>query len=262
MTLHVETVGAGPPLVLLHGWGLHAGFFAPALGRLARASCVMAVDLPGHGASPPLSPYTLDAIVEALDATLAAVDEPVTLLGWSFGGLVALRYAARMPARVARLVLACTTPRFTRAPDWPQGVDAEVVRRFGDELTLAYDATVKRFLTLQMMGAPEPRPTLAAMRAQLAIRRAPDPVALRGALDILLATDIRAQVPGLTQPALVVTGGRDALTPPAAGAWLAATLPHATLCAIEDAAHVPFLSHPAAFDAALTAFLAAHADGR
>ncbi len=115
---------------------------------------MIAVDLPGHGASPPLLPYTLDAIVDALDATLAGVDTPLTLLGWSFGGLVAQRYAARHPARVARLVLVCTTPRFTRAPDWPQGIDAEVARRFGDELAIAYDATVKRFLTLQMMGAP------------------------------------------------------------------------------------------------------------
>ncbi len=58
-----------------------------------------------------------------------------------------------------------------------------------------------------------------------------------------------------------MTGGRDALTPAAAGAWLAATLPRATLCAIDDAAHVPFLSHAAAFDAAFDAFIGGTPDG-
>jgi pimeloyl-[acyl-carrier protein] methyl ester esterase len=52
------------------------------------------------------------------------------------------------------------------------------------------------------------------------------------------------------------------LTPPGAGAWLAAALPHARLAVIKEAAHVPFLSHAQAFDAALAAFLTDTRDGR
>ena len=52
-----------------------------------------------------------------------------------------------------------------------------------------------------------------------------------------------------------MTGGRDALTPPAAGAWLAGALPRARLVDIADAAHAPFLSHRPQFDAAVTEFL-------
>ena len=50
-TLHVEMYGEGRPVVLLHGWGMHAGVFKPLAEQLARSNTVAAVDLPGHGES-------------------------------------------------------------------------------------------------------------------------------------------------------------------------------------------------------------------
>ena len=49
--LHVEVVGKGPPLVLLHGWAMHGGAFAPLAERLAPRFTLHLVDLPGHGFS-------------------------------------------------------------------------------------------------------------------------------------------------------------------------------------------------------------------
>ena len=66
--LHVESAGAGAPLVLLHGWALHGGIFAPLVAALARRHRVHVVDLPGHGHSPPVAPYALETIVAALRA--------------------------------------------------------------------------------------------------------------------------------------------------------------------------------------------------
>jgi pimeloyl-[acyl-carrier protein] methyl ester esterase len=81
---------------------------------------------------------------------------------------------------------------------------------------------------------------------------------LRDALALLAGLDLRPEVPEITAPTLVIGGGRDTLTPPGAGRWLAATLPNARGVEIAGAAHVPFLSHPDEFHAALDAFL----DGR
>jgi pimeloyl-[acyl-carrier protein] methyl ester esterase len=64
-------------------------------------------------------------------------------------------------------------------------------------------------------------------------------------------------VPAIAQPTLVVAGGRDTLTPAAAGAWLAAALPNARLVTIAGAGHIPFLSHPAEFADALDGFFGA-----
>ena len=47
--LHVEVSGNGPPLVLLHGWAMHGGVFAPLVERLRSRFSLHVVDLPGHG---------------------------------------------------------------------------------------------------------------------------------------------------------------------------------------------------------------------
>jgi len=253
--VHVESLGAGPPLVLLHGWGLHAGLFSPLLPALARRSGVRAVDLPGHGRSAPIVPCTLDAMVDAVAGALAGVTGPLAVLGWSLGGLVAMRWAARDPARVSRLVLVTTSPRFAAGPDWPHAIEAATLARFGDELEVAWRPTLQRFLTLQVQGSEEGRSTLALMRHHLHARGDPSPGALRGALEVLASTDLRDEVRGIRTPALVIAGGRDTLAPAAAGEWLAHALPHATYVRIEGAAHAPFLSHRAAFDGALGGFL-------
>jgi pimeloyl-[acyl-carrier protein] methyl ester esterase len=78
---------------------------------------------------------------------------------------------------------------------------------------------------------------------------------LRAGLDILADTDLRSRLDTVRQPALVVAGERDRLTPAEAGRRLAAGLPGGRLLALPGAAHVPFLSHPGAFVAAVTGFL-------
>lgn len=253
--VHVESVGAGPPVVLLHGWGLHGGLFAPLLPSLARRFRVHAVDLPGHGHSAPVAPCTLDALVDAVAAPFHAEREPLTVLGWSLGGQVAMRWAMRESGRVARLALVATTPRFVATHDWLPAMGAETLARFGDELAVSWRLTMQRFLALQVHGSDEGRATLAALRHQLFARGDPAPGALAGALALLASSDLREGARTIAARSLVVSGERDLLAPAAAGEWLAAALPDARYVCIEGAAHAPFLSHRAAFDRALDAFL-------
>jgi pimeloyl-[acyl-carrier protein] methyl ester esterase len=256
--LHVESVGAGPPLVLLHGWALHSGLWMPVLARLGRRFRVHAVDLPGHGFSPPLEPYTLAGIADAVAHACQDLDEPATVLGWSLGGAAAMQWALRARARVARLVLMCTTPCFAARPDWTCAMELETLRHFGDELETDYEATLQRFVALQVRGSANARATLGQLRSQLFARGRPAREALRGALALLEQTDLRGVVPAIAQPSLVIAGERDTLAPAAAGAWLADALPAGRYAPIAHAAHAPFLSHPDEFFQALEAFV----DGR
>jgi pimeloyl-[acyl-carrier protein] methyl ester esterase len=253
--LHVETAGIGPPLVLLHGWAMHSGIWGPLIGRLAKRFRVHAVDLPGHGHSALTGPFTLDGAWTAVSASIPADAGPLTVLGWSLGGLVAMRWARAEPARVSRLALVATSPRFTAAPDWPHAASAQTLSRFGDELHVAWKLTIQRFLALQLQGSEHGRVTLAALRRQVFARGEPSPKALFGALETIATTDLRAEAAEIAQPALVVSGSRDTLAFPAAGQWLAGRLPGARFAPIDGAAHVPFLSHPAAFAAVLDPFL-------
>jgi len=253
-SLHVEAVGDGPPLVLLHGWAMHSGLFGTLLPALAARFRVHAVDLPGHGHSRDVRADTLDGFADAL-ARAFGPGEPLTVLGWSFGGQVALRWALREPARIARLILVCTSPRFVATPDWPHAMTAETLERFGDDLAADWRQTLLRFLTLQVQGSEDGRRALALLRRQLFARGEPDGAAIASALRVLAAADLRDEVRTVQAPSLVVTGERDTLAPPAAGAWLARAMPDARLAPIGGAAHAPFLSHRAAFDRALADFV-------
>jgi len=253
--LHVEAAGAGAPLVLLHGFAMHSGVWESLAASLANRFRVHAVDLPGHGHSAPIAPYTLETLTSAVASRFAAVDAPLTVIGWSLGATIALAWARSEPAAIARLVVVAATPCFVARPDWPHAIAADTLAKFGDELAVSYRLTLQRFLSLQLQGTTAGRATLAQMRRTLFERGEPPPDVLAGSLALLRDTDLRAQVPAIATPALVVAGDRDTLTPHAAAAWLAETLPRARLATIAGAAHVPFLSHPDAFAAHVGAFL-------
>jgi len=252
--LHVATVGRGPDLVLLHGWGLHSGIWTPLLPALSRSHRVSCIDLPGHGHSP-APPADLD--LEALAAAVAAhAPHDATWLGWSLGGQVALA-AALAGYAVRRLVLVATTPRFVAGPGWDCGVAPATLAGFATSLAADHRKTVRDFLALQLRGDRRAATLLGELRKVLAQCREPDPGALRAGLAVLAEADLRVRLPAIRQPALVIAGARDRLTPAAAGQQLAAGLADGRFITMPGAAHAPFLSHPDEFLAAVTTFLAA-----
>ena len=252
--VYVESTGSGPPLVLLHGFALHGGFFSPLVPALAKKHRVHVVDLPGHGFSAPLAPLDLSTIVAAIDAALPG-EGPATVLGWSLGGQVALEWARVRPARVRRAILVASTPSFVQRDGFPHAMSSVTLTRFGDELRVAYAATLRRFLALQMQGTDTGRRTLASMRARLAERGEPKREALEDALALVASVDLRTLLAQVRVPVLVVAGDRDVLVPIQATQALAAALPAAVHRTIAGAAHAPFLSHPVAFAEALAGFL-------
>jgi pimeloyl-[acyl-carrier protein] methyl ester esterase len=247
-----ERQGSGPDLVLVHGWGLHGGIWGDLPARLAEHFRVTTLDLPGHGrsgtdgSSLSLSAFT-DSVAELCPA-------PAIWLGWSLGGLIALNAALRHPQKVARLVLAGTTPKFVQAPDWPHAMPAEVFAGFARSVIQDYRTTLVRFLSLQVGGNESARTLLKHLRAEMFAHGEPQPEALAAGLAILEQTDLRARLPEIHVPTLVVHGSHDRLAAPAAGAYLAAHLLQARLLRVEGAGHAPFLSHAALLADAVRAF--------
>ena len=260
--LHLERAGQGPALLLLHGWAMHGGIFAPLVERLADDFTVLRVDLPGHGhARDSALPLALDAVADALDAALAAaVDDGgrdtgrALVLGWSLGGLVATALAARHPARVRGLAMVAASPRFVSAPDWPAGMDPRVFELFGEELGRDYRGTLDRFLMLEAQGSAHLREELRFLRDAVYARGEPAPRALREGLGLLHDGDLRDALPGLAMPSLWLAGRRDRLVNPQAMQAAAALAPDARLQVFEHAGHAPFLTEPQAVADALRAF--------
>jgi pimeloyl-[acyl-carrier protein] methyl ester esterase len=251
MTLHVEATGAGPDVVLLHGWGMCGAIWSELMPALAPRFRVHAVDLPGYGASPACAPYALERIASDLALQMP---HPCAVCGWSLGGQVALAWARGAPQQVKQLALIATTPCFARRDDWPHAVEAHVLHEFAQELALNFDSTLKRFLSLQARGDAKAGQVARRLREMLLTRGRPGMQVLRQGLEILLGTDLRSQLYAITQPTLVVHGDRDRLTPPAAGEYLSRMMPDARLAVVHGAAHAPFLSYAAEVSALLVDF--------
>ena len=238
--LHIEVTGRGPPIVLLHGWGLHGGVFAPLAERLSDRFTLHCVDLPGHGRSRASAmPLQLDACV----AHIANRTPPALWLGWSLGGLFALHAATTRPECVQGLVMICATPRFVRAPDWVHAVDDGVFAQFAQDLTQDYRGTLERFIALDTLGSEHAREELRMLRQMLYVHGEPSAAALRDGLSLLQATDLRPLLLPLACPSSWISGGRDRLVPSPAIEEAVRMTPGATHLAVERGAHVPFIGH-------------------
>jgi pimeloyl-ACP methyl ester carboxylesterase len=124
LSLHYEEHGSGEPLILLHG-GIGAGeMFAPIVAGLTEGRRVITVDLQGHGGTAdvdrPLRPEDMADDIAALLDHLGL--EQIDLMGYSLGGIVALRTAIQHPERVRRLVL--VSVGFRRDGSHPEVVQA------------------------------------------------------------------------------------------------------------------------------------------
>ena len=251
--LHVEVVGSGPALVLLHGWAMHGGVFAPLVARLRATHTLHVVDLPGHGLSRDSGvPLALEACVDAITEIVPAAP----WCGWSLGGLVALHAAARDPARVPALAMLCASPRFVRGEGWKHGVSAEIFRDFANGLRADYRGTLDRFVALEAFGSDHAKDEIRALREELFARGEPAPAVLADGLELLETADLRAALPTLSVPSLWLAGRRDRLVDPRAMREAATLAPAARVHVVEHAGHAPFLTHADEVEIQLRGFLA------
>ena len=251
--LHVDIAGSGPPLVLLHGWAMHGGIFAPLVERLRAHRTLHVVDLPGHGHNRDCGvPLQLEACAHALLDALPAAP----WCGWSLGGLIALQAAAMQPAHIPALAMVCATPKFVVAADWPQGMPAEVFLGFAGGLRADWQGTIDRFIALEAFGSEHMREELRMLRDAVLAHGEPSPRVLAEGLQVLQAGDLRAALPALRVPSLWIGGRRDRLVNPSAMQAAAAAAPRARFVQIEHAGHAPFLTHADEVADALLGFLA------
>lgn len=231
--------GSGPPLVMLHGWAMHGGIFAPLAARLERHFQLHLVDLPGHGRSGDSAiPLQLDAVTRFV----AAQTPPALWLGWSLGGLIALHAAQQLPASVRGLVMLCASPRFVRVHDWPQGMADGVFRVFAEELGWDYAATIDRFLLLEAQGSDHAREEIRLLRDQVFACGQPSTLRLLEGLALLQDSDLRPGLSALAMPSLWIAGCQDRLVS-AQAMQDSAAVAHGSFLGIEHGSHAPFLSH-------------------
>ena len=211
------------------------------------------LDLPGHG----LNRDSGCALEPGPVATAVFEQVPrAHWLGWSLGGLFALQAALDHPHRVSSLTMLASSPCFVRRMHWPLGMDADLFDSFASELEDDYEATLNRFLALEVHGSEEARRGLKRLRETAFSTGRPTLTALREGLLRLHSTDLVKPLATLQPPSLWLSGQHDRLVPwraMQAAAGLTANSRHTVL---EGAGHAPFINHRQAFVATLDEFLA------
>lgn len=251
MNVSIASLGQGPDLVLIHGWAMHSGIFAPLSERLSKQFRLHLVDLPGHGDSRDYAAGDLDP--SRVAQAIAAATPPAIWIGWSLGGLVALRAALDLPQQVHGLVEIAASPRFVRDDDWPHAVPATIFREFGAGLVAAFRPAIERFLALETLGSANAQEELRELKAHVFERGDPSEQALLDGLALLDQIDYRDELATLTNPSLWIAGRRDRLVPSAAMQWAAGHSGHGQFLEI-SAGHAPFLSHADEVFAAIVSF--------
>ncbi len=240
MSLHVERIGSGPDLVLLHGWAMHGGVFAPLVDRLRDRCTLHVVDLPGHGGS-----RDSDVPLRLADCAVAIAEQvPVDAAwcGWSLGGLVAL-HAAQHGIPMRALAMLCATPCFVRKDDWRWGMSPEIFRDFATGLRTDWRGTLDRFLALEAFGSDRAKEELRHLRDELFARGEPATSVLAEGLELLETSDLRPGLPSLKVQSLWIGGRRDRLVDPRAMQEAVELAPNASIEVVDHAGHAPFLTH-------------------
>jgi pimeloyl-ACP methyl ester carboxylesterase len=269
--------GEGPPLLLIHGWGGSSRYWVGAYATLARQYDIIALDLPGFGASPaPRGSATLgDLTRSAIFAAGALGLSAMAVGGHSFGAAVSLLMAGALPAQVRRLALiSFGLPR--------NATEAAFVSLLHLQMS-ASTALWAPWLDLwrpwlefwrpwsKLLWTTPPLPILLASRAIYDPARVPFRLMAMGAAD-LATMDVRvgleaasstgdplvtAALPHVQAPTLVLSGRDDPLFPPEAASALAKALPNSGCILLDRCGHVPMAEHPAPFYGTLGSFLAA-----
>ncbi len=235
--LAVFAGGRGNTLLLIHGANDQAGAWAGVAAPLLESHRVVAPDLPGHGDSGPADgPLGIGDLLAGLDAVLAAEPAgPVTLIGNSLGGFLALHLALKHPERVARVVLVNGAAHQARS-------DVPLLPRTRDEARRAVEA----------LTGPRAKLPPDFVLDDLVRRSAGSPMARLYASD-LQAFSLDERLGDVTTPVSLVWGDADELMPLAYAEAAQAKLAGARLVTLPGCGHIPMRECPALLTPALLA---------
>ena len=222
-----KTIGKGPNLVLLHGWGFSSDIFQNLIEKYKKSYCITVIDLPGHGRSDDVD-GGLESWCEEL---IQFIPNKSILLGWSLGGLLSIYIATRI--QLEHLILVAATPSLVNHENWRFGINSEIFHQFAINLKNDSTKTLKRFVSLQSKDKSQ------ILEIYEAIQKYPTTdKALNIGLDILLNSDLQELYKKINIPKSVVLGSLDTLVPDEIEDWYK---DNKTQTYLLRSGHLPFL---------------------
>jgi pimeloyl-ACP methyl ester carboxylesterase len=260
----LDTGGAGPALLFVHGWSSNWQIFLLNIAAFMGTHRVLSLDLPGFGASElPHEPLSIRGYARTVDAVCDALGvERVSVVGNSMGGFIGAELALSFGTRVDRLVLVSaaglSTEHLPRAVALAAarvvGAGTPLATRF--EWSVVHRPRLRRAAMQWVLRYPEKVSVPLAQELVLSFGKPGFVAGLQAIIDY----SYRDRLPQIDMPVLVVWGRNDLLVP-VADAFAYADLigDNARVEVFEDTGHAPMLERPSRFNALLRAFLAGEA---
>ena len=206
--LYSQTIGTGPDLILLHGWGFNSELFNELIDQYKNQYRITKIDLPGHGRSDDVN----GGIDDWCDEIIKILPNNPIILGWSLGGLLAINIASKI--QTSQLILVASSPNFVKNERWKFGIDADNFQQFSDALQLNLSKGLKRFVSLQTQDKAQSKALNQSIDKFPASTKA-----LNQGLEILLTTDLLDEFKQLKIPIEVILGNHDTLIPYRISNW-------------------------------------------
>lgn len=233
----VLVLGFATHLELQWEWPPFARFFER-IGSFAR---LIIFDKRGTGLSDPVTEApTLELRIDDVRAVMDAADsERAALFGISEGGPMSVLFAATHPERVTALVLYGAMGRTTQAPDYPWASPAEALRESAAEFFAPYWGQQAEGMVELFAPSFADDPQAAEFTARLE-RSAASPAMIQQIFEMFLDIDVRAVLPTIHVPTLVLHRRGDRVVNRRAGEELAAHIPRARYVELPGIDHVPW----------------------
>ncbi|MDP1700890.1 MAG: alpha/beta hydrolase [Aestuariivirga sp.] len=255
LSLHgtaVEISGKGLPVVLLHGVGLNQSIWAGQVTALKSGFQVITYDLLGHGRSAAVDTNAgLADWVSQLDVLVGDLAlEQFSLVGFSFGGLIAQAYAARHSCKIDRLVLMSTVYDRSEAERTSVQSRLDVARREGPRAIIS--AALSRWFSPEFAKAHP-----GTMHQYEAILQGNDTVSFLSAYECFATADrdLVGALATFDRASLAMTGDLDSGSTPAMARKLAGMIPDGECSIIAGGRHMMPVEMPDEVNSVLRQFL-------
>ena len=257
--LHLRDWGTGKPIVFIHGWPLSHEMWEYQFNALPEAGyrCV-GISLRGFGrSSQPCGDHNYDVWANDVQKVLASLDlRDVTLVGFSMGGAIALRYAAGHNAdgRVTKLALCgAAAPCFTQRDGFPGGVPRDTVDGFVEACRHDRPKLLEDFGKIFYSSERSVSRKFAEWIHGLSMQASPHATA--AGLIALRDGDLRDDMPKINMPTLILHSLHDKVCPFALAESLAAGIKGAMLVPFENSGHALFYEERDKFNCELQSFV-------
>lgn len=248
-----EIKGQGKVLVFLHGWAFDSRVWSRQVSDFVDYK-VVTLDLPGHGDSD--YKQGIDTIKDLNFVFEKLALENINLIGHSWGGFLALKFALSYPELINKITLIGTNAKFVKSDDYKYGLSESQVNKLKGFLTDSYPDILLVFMRWLFSNREHNQSDFREVWDFISKRKVwPNKEALNEFLSVIEKEDLRKDLNKINKLTLIISGTQDPICPVQSLEFLNQQIKSSKAELFGNCGHMPFLTQPQKFNKLVKEFL-------